>query len=84
MEDWQRNTKKWIWSPMLGGMISAADLGNLNYEYTIIKLGVSKEVAQSGAGALQIFQGKSHWEWVAYYFDDPEDNAFVYTGLDMR
>ena len=84
MEDWQRNTKKWIWSPMLGGMISAADLGNLNYGYTIIELGVSKEVAQSGAGALQILQGRSHWEWLAHYFDDPEDNAFVYTGLDMR
>lgn len=74
---------KCIWVKSLGGMVNGADIGNINYGFVAPEV-MSKELAQKGAGWLQILQGRSNVMWASSYFDDPEDMSFIKNGILLR
>lgn len=83
MEDWEKNTKKFIWCETTGEFISGADIGNINYGFVALDVFTRLE-AKVGAGGLQILQGRSHVDWIGSYFDDPEDSECVNLGMSLR
>ena len=83
MEDWQRNTKKFIWFQPLGEMINGADVGNINYGFVALEV-YNVEASLWGAGMLQKIQGRSDDSWTYSYGDDPEDTSFICVGMLLR
>lgn len=64
-----------------GMTITGEGLGNMHYGFTGRAAGFSSSLLKTAAGAVQIYSGTYHLLWYDSYFDDPNDQAWIETGI---
>ncbi|CAH1206288.1 hypothetical protein PAECIP111893_02504 [Paenibacillus plantiphilus] len=66
-----------------GWNTTGENLGNMHYGYVGRACGFGRTMLEFIAGAVQIYSGTAHVGWYTTYFDDPNDQAWIGTGMNL-
>lgn len=73
-------TKKYKFN---GRILTGEDLGNIHYGF-VGNMVFSTTILLPTAGAVQIYSGTAHLNWYKSYFDDPNDQAQIKYGIQLK
>lgn len=76
---WQY-TGKYIYQ---GRKCTGEDLGNMHYGYIGRAGGFAPKLLETAAGAYQVKEWNTRFEWISSYFDDPNDQAWIKFGIQL-
>lgn len=62
--------------------MTGEDIGNFHFGYQGKAGGFTDFELKAGAGAYQVWSGTGQWDWIKTYFDDPNDQKWIQTGID--
>lgn len=66
-----------------GEIIRYDEPGNILYGHLGKVMGFDDAILKKAGGAVQIIQGRSNWEYISSYFDDPRDQKAIQKGIDI-